>query len=127
MTMSQYLGRGSVSRGRMTITKALTTVVSTVPYLQDKNDVAAVIQGIKNLQGALSGVKNLTWDLPAPGTTVEDFVNNVSYILNSFKFCGNGLTFFEQMVVSYSNRRSNHWIGEYPLPLSIYSYRIVRS
>ncbi|KAI1197995.1 fungal cellulose binding domain-containing protein [Nemania serpens] len=91
MTMSQYLGRGSVSRGRMTITQALSTVVSTVPYLQDKNDVQAVIQGIKNLQNALKNVKGLTWALPPPGTTVEDFVNN--------------------MVVSYSNRRANHWIG----------------
>ncbi|KAI0445879.1 fungal cellulose binding domain-containing protein [Xylaria telfairii] len=91
MTMSQYLGRGAVSRGRMTITKALTTVVSTVPYLQDKNDVAAVIQGIKNLQAALKNVKNLVWALPSANTTVEDFVNN--------------------MVVSYSNRRANHWIG----------------
>ncbi|KAI0409006.1 fungal cellulose binding domain-containing protein [Xylaria palmicola] len=91
MTMSQYLGRGAVSRGRMTITKALTTVVSTVPYLQDKNDVQAVIQGIKNLQAALKNVKNLTWALPAPDTTVEDFINN--------------------MLVSYSNRRANHWIG----------------
>ncbi|KAI0398524.1 carbohydrate-binding module family 1 protein [Xylariaceae sp. FL0594] len=91
MTMSQYLGRGTVSRGRMTITPSLSTVVSTVPYLQDKNDVAAVIQGIKNLQAALANVKGLTWVLPPPGTTVEDFVNN--------------------MVVSYSNRRSNHWIG----------------
>ncbi|KAI0106155.1 fungal cellulose binding domain-containing protein [Nemania sp. FL0031] len=91
MTMSQYLGRGTTSRGRMTITQALTTVVSTLPYLQDKNDVLAVIQGIKNLQGALKNVANLTWALPAPGTTAEDFVNN--------------------MVVSYSNRRSNHWIG----------------
>jgi cellobiose dehydrogenase (acceptor) len=79
--MSQYLGRGAVSRGRMTITKALTTVVSTVPYLQDKNDVQAVIQGIKNLQAALKNVKNLTWNVPAPDTTVEDFVNNVSLSL----------------------------------------------
>ncbi|KAI1815815.1 carbohydrate-binding module family 1 protein [Poronia punctata] len=91
MTMSQYLGRGAVSRGRMTITKALTTVVSTVPYLRDPNDVKAVIQGIKNLQSALSHVKNLTWALPPPDMTVEDWVNN--------------------MVVSYSNRRANHWIG----------------
>ncbi|KAI8630651.1 carbohydrate-binding module family 1 protein [Xylariaceae sp. FL1651] len=91
ITMSQYLGRGAVSRGRMTITQALTTVVSTLPYLNDKNDVQAVIQGIKNLQGALANVKNLTWTYPAAGTTVEDFVNN--------------------MLVSYSNRRSNHWIG----------------
>ncbi|KAI1097721.1 carbohydrate-binding module family 1 protein [Jackrogersella minutella] len=91
MTMSQYLGRGATSRGRMTITKALTTVVSTLPYLQDENDVQAVIQGIKNLQGALANVQNLTWTYPAPNTTVEDFVND--------------------MLVSYTNRRSNHWIG----------------
>ncbi|KAI1463091.1 carbohydrate-binding module family 1 protein [Daldinia caldariorum] len=91
MTMSQYLGRGAKSRGRMTITKALTTVVSTVPYLQDKNDVQAVIQGIKNLQAALANVEGLTWTYPPSNTTVEDFVNN--------------------MLVSYTNRRSNHWIG----------------
>ncbi|KAI1394791.1 carbohydrate-binding module family 1 protein [Hypoxylon fuscum] len=91
MTMSQYLGRGAKSRGRMTITKALTTVVSTLPYLQDKNDVQAVIQGIKNLQAALANVKGLTWTYPTSNTTAEDFVNN--------------------MLVSYTNRRSNHWIG----------------
>ncbi|KAI1496665.1 cellobiose dehydrogenase [Biscogniauxia marginata] len=91
MTMSQYLGRGATSRGRMTINKALTTVVSTLPYLQDENDVQAVIQGIKNLQAALANVEGLTWQYPAANTTVEDFVNN--------------------MIVSYTNRRSNHWIG----------------
>lgn len=79
MTMSQYLGRGSKSRGRMTISPALNTIVSTVPYLQDTNDVAAVIQGIKNLQKALSGVQGLTWDFPPANETVEDYVNNVSH------------------------------------------------
>lgn len=91
MTMSQYLGRGAVSRGRTTITSGLSMVVSTLPYLNDKNDVAAVIQGIKNLQASLKSVANLTWTYPDPSISVEDFVNN--------------------MVVSYSNRRSNHWIG----------------
>ncbi|CAJ2514064.1 Uu.00g021830.m01.CDS01 [Anthostomella pinea] len=91
MTMSQYLGRGATSRGRMTITAALTTVVSTLPYLHDENDVQAVIQGIKNLQAALANVEGLTWTYPPANTTVEDFVNN--------------------MLVSYTNRRSNHWIG----------------
>ncbi|KAI1775447.1 carbohydrate-binding module family 1 protein [Hypoxylon cercidicola] len=91
MTMSQYLGRGATTRGRMTITKALTTVVSTIPYLQDENDVQAVIQGIKNLQAALAGVEGLTWTYPPSNITVEDFVND--------------------MLVSYTNRRSNHWIG----------------
>ncbi|KAI1843902.1 hypothetical protein JX265_003798 [Neoarthrinium moseri] len=91
MTLSQYLGRGSTSRGRMTITSDLSTIVSTLPYLNDKNDVQAVIQGIKNLQASLANVKNLTWEYPAAGVSVEDFVND--------------------MVVSYSNRRANHWIG----------------
>ncbi|KAI2620597.1 carbohydrate-binding module family 1 protein [Hypoxylon sp. NC1633] len=91
MTMSQYLGRGAKSRGRMTITKALTTIVSTLPYLRDENDVKAVIQGIKNLQAALANVEGLTWTYPPSNTTVEDFVND--------------------MLVSYTNRRSNHWIG----------------
>ncbi|KAI1373926.1 carbohydrate-binding module family 1 protein [Hypoxylon crocopeplum] len=91
MTMSQYLGRGAKSRGRMTITKALTTVVSTLPYLQDENDVKAVIQGIRNLQAALANIEGLTWTYPPSNITVDDFVST--------------------MIVSYTNRRSNHWIG----------------
>jgi cellobiose dehydrogenase (acceptor) len=77
MTMSQYLGRGATSRGRMTITGALTTVVSTVPYLRDQNDVAAVIQGIKNVKAALADVEGLVWTNPPDSMTVEDYVNNV--------------------------------------------------
>lgn len=77
MTMSQYLGRGSKSRGRMTITEGLTTVVSTLPWLHDQYDVEAVIQGIKNLQASLASVPNLTWTYPNSSTTVEDFVDNV--------------------------------------------------
>ncbi|KAK8091318.1 Cellobiose dehydrogenase [Apiospora phragmitis] len=93
MTMSQYLGRGATSRGRMTITSALNTVVSTVPYLRDPEDVAAVIQGIKNVQAAVNAqnIPGLKWMVPAPDQSVEDFVNN--------------------MVVATSNRRANHWIG----------------
>ncbi|KAJ9137225.1 Fungal cellulose binding domain-containing protein [Pleurostoma richardsiae] len=91
MAMSQYLGRGATSRGRMTITSGLNTVVSTLPYLRDKNDVDAVIQGIVNLQNALKSVANLTWAYPDANTSAADFVNN--------------------MVVSTSNRRANHWIG----------------
>ncbi|RKU45211.1 hypothetical protein DL546_008237 [Coniochaeta pulveracea] len=91
MTMSQYLGRGVKSRGRMTITPALSTVVSDLPYLKDANDKAAVIQGIVNLQNALKNVKNLVWTYPNSTTSAADHVNN--------------------MLVSYSNRRSNHWMG----------------
>ncbi|KAM7188670.1 cellobiose dehydrogenase [Naviculisporaceae sp. PSN 640] len=91
MTMSQYLGRGATSRGRMTITPQLSTVVSDVPYLKDPNDKAAVIQGLVNLQNALKNVKGLEWQYPNASTTAADYVND--------------------MVVSYSNRRSNHWMG----------------
>ncbi|EFQ32394.1 fungal cellulose binding domain-containing protein [Colletotrichum graminicola] len=91
ITISQYLGRGATSRGRMTIGANLGTVVSTVPYLRDQNDVEAVIKGLENLQTSLKSVPNLVWNFPPPGTTVRDYVNN--------------------MVVSYSNRRANHWIG----------------
>ncbi|KZL68600.1 fungal cellulose binding domain-containing protein, partial [Colletotrichum incanum] len=91
ITISQYLGRGATSRGRMTIGANLGTVVSTAPYLRDKNDVEAVIKGLENLQASLKSVPNLIWNFPPPGTTVRDYVNN--------------------MLVSYSNRRANHWIG----------------
>jgi cellobiose dehydrogenase (acceptor) len=77
MTLSQYLGRGVVSRGRMTITNTLETQVFLHPYLHDDFDKEAVIQGIKNVQAALNVIPNLTWVLPPPGTTVENFVNNV--------------------------------------------------
>jgi cellobiose dehydrogenase (acceptor) len=91
MTLSQYLGRGVVSRGRATITGNLDTAVSEHPYLHDAGDKEAVIKGIKNLVESLSTIKNLTFILPPPGTTVDDFVN--------------------KMLVSPSNRRSNHWMG----------------
>jgi cellobiose dehydrogenase (acceptor) len=78
MTMSQYLGRGATSRGRMTITPSLTTIVSDVPYLKDPNDKEAVIQGIINLQNALKNVANLTWTYPNASISARDYVNNVS-------------------------------------------------
>jgi len=91
MTLSQYLGRGVVSRGRSTITGNLDTAVAEHPYLHDAGDKEAVIKGIKNLVSALSTIKDLKFILPPAGTTVDDFVNN--------------------MLVSPSNRRSNHWMG----------------
>ncbi|ROT36423.1 cellobiose dehydrogenase [Sodiomyces alkalinus F11] len=91
ITISQYLGRGATSRGRMTITPNLNTIVSDVPYLKDQEDIEAVIKGIENLQAALAGVPGLEWLRPAPNVSARQYVNN--------------------MVVSYANRRANHWIG----------------
>jgi len=91
MTLSQYLGRGVVSRGRMAITPGLTTVVAEHPYLHNDGDLEAVIKGIKNIVNSLSAIPNITWVLPPPNSTVEDYVNG--------------------LVVSPAARRANHWIG----------------
>ncbi|CAK7231545.1 hypothetical protein SBRCBS47491_007967 [Sporothrix bragantina] len=91
MTITQYLGTGSVSRGRMTITKRLDTFVSTPPYLHDDFDKEAVVRGIENLVKTLSGVANLTWIRPAPNVTVVDYVNSIP--------------------AKPAQRCSNHWIG----------------
>lgn len=91
MTLSQYLGRGKTSKGRLTINSALVMTVSDPPYQKTAEDIAAVIQGIKNLQAALSSDSSITMMYPSANTTVESFVstypNTVSY------------------------RTANHWIG----------------
>jgi hypothetical protein len=80
MTVTQYLGTGSLSRGRMTITRQLNTIVSTPPYLRDKYDREAVIQGIDNLRESLKDVANLTWITPLSNVTTEQFVDSVSMV-----------------------------------------------
>ncbi|RYO77912.1 hypothetical protein DL766_001885 [Monosporascus sp. MC13-8B] len=91
MIMSQYLGRGTTSRGRMTIDGALTTHVTTHPYLRDENDVAAVIQGIENLRAALKGYAGLTFAVPPDDQSTQDYV--------------------DKYIVSAARRRANHWMG----------------
>ena len=77
MTLSQYLGRGAVSRGRAPINSALLMDLVTTPYLHDQNDIAAVIQGITNLLSVLKNVAGLTVLQPPAGTSVTSFVNSV--------------------------------------------------
>ncbi|KAF2017931.1 GMC oxidoreductase [Aaosphaeria arxii CBS 175.79] len=91
MTITQYLGTGTVSRGRMTILGNLNTRVSTVPYLRDANDKAVVIQGIDYIRGILSKVPDLTWVVPAANQNTTAFVNSVPATVGS--------------------RGSNHWVG----------------
>nr|ADT70776.1 cellobiose dehydrogenase [Hypoxylon haematostroma] len=91
MIMSQYLGRGQTSRGRMTIQPSLTTIVSTPPYLRDPNDKAAVIQGIENIRKALSSVTGLEFRLPTADQSTEAYVDGIE--------------------VSAAKRRANHWMG----------------
>lgn len=78
ITISQYLGTGSTSRGRLAITSSLSMTVAEHPYLHDQNDVDAVIAGIEDLQKILSNVPNLTWSSPAPDECAAEYVNNVS-------------------------------------------------
>lgn len=77
MVLSQYLGRGSTSRGRITITSGLTMTVSDPPFLKTADDKAAVIEGIKHLQTALAKDSKITWLYPTTNQTIEDFVDAV--------------------------------------------------
>lgn len=92
MTMSQYLGRGQVSRGRTTIGADLSMTVSTQPFFHNDGDKEAVIQGIKNMQAALAGVEGLEWIRPLGNQTAEDYVDS--------------------LLVTANGRRANHWMGE---------------
>ena len=78
MTISQYLGQGSTSKGRLTITSGLTMTVSDPPYLKTQADIDAVVQGIKNLQAALAGNSDIEVVYPSSNQTVEDFLSAVS-------------------------------------------------
>jgi len=102
MTVTQYLGTGSTSRGRLTITRQLNTIVSTPPYLRTDNDKAAVIQSLISLQQVLKPVVGLTWITPKPNVTAEQFIASVPAIP--------------------ARRGSNHWTGE--LSVSLFYRRI---
>jgi cellobiose dehydrogenase (acceptor) len=107
MTISQYLGRAT-SRGRMTITPSLTTIVSDVPYLKDANDKEAIIQGLVNVQNALKTIPGLVWQQPSANVTAKQYIDDVR---TPHPPPQPALTPALQMVVSYSNRRANHWCG----------------
>ena len=110
ITISQYLGRGAKSRGRMTITSSLTTIVSDVPYLKNKDDEKAVIAGIDRLREILGKVEGLTFLSPAPGQTSQEYVEDVSY--SCYIPLHVPVTdIHAQYLISTSTRRANHWIG----------------
>lgn len=91
MIMSQYLGRGSTSRGRMTIRQGLDTFVSDPPYLKDANDKLAVIASIDGLRKALSTFPNLKFAFPPANQTVQAYVDAIP--------------------ATAAKRRANHWLG----------------
>ncbi|KAH7135211.1 hypothetical protein B0J11DRAFT_155028 [Dendryphion nanum] len=91
MTVSNYLGRGSTSRGQLSINGGLNIFVSKQPYLQTQEDLDAVITSIKSLQKAFSSLPGIVWEVPAPNVTVEAYVKSLPLTANA--------------------RRANHWIG----------------
>jgi len=93
MTLSLYLGRGSISRGRTTIGKNLDMTVSTLPY-GDPNDLATVAIAIDHMVAALKTIPNITWNLPPSNMT--------------------GAQYLASVPLTYANigaRRANHWLG----------------
>ncbi|TVY40768.1 Cellobiose dehydrogenase, partial [Lachnellula subtilissima] len=93
MTLSLYLGRGQLSRGRTTIAKGLNMVVSTLPY-GDTNDLASVAIAIDHMKAALSTIPNITLLLPPASMSGTDYLASLP--------------------LTYANigaRRANHWLG----------------
>jgi cellobiose dehydrogenase (acceptor) len=77
MTITQYLGTGTTSRGRMAISPNMNTRVLTAPYLREAADKEAVIKGIDYMRGVLSQVQNLTWITPTESQNTTTWVNSV--------------------------------------------------
>jgi cellobiose dehydrogenase (acceptor) len=91
LTISQYLGRGTTSRGALSINGALGIFVSKAPYLQTQADTDAVIAGIKSMMASIKKNPTIEFEVPAPGVTVEQYVASLPK--------------------TPSARRANHWIG----------------
>jgi cellobiose dehydrogenase (acceptor) len=91
ITISQYLGRGSTSRGALSINGALNIFVSKAPYLQTKEDLAAITTSLKNMQKVIARNPEITWEVPAANVTMEDYLASLP--------------------TTPAKRRANHWIG----------------
>ncbi|KAJ3037383.1 hypothetical protein HDV00_001749 [Rhizophlyctis rosea] len=91
VTLSQYLGTGKTSRGRLTITSNLRTVVSTPPWAQTAADVQAIADGLSVVYKALSKLPGIRWIYPSPGASDSDILNYVKTYA--------------------AGRGTNHWMG----------------
>lgn len=80
MTITQYLGTGSQSRGRLTINRLLNMQASTPPYLRDAGDRAAVVAGLARVQDYFAKVPDLTWIRPGPNETAAHYVDSVRFL-----------------------------------------------
>ncbi|XP_014558774.1 carbohydrate-binding module family 1 protein [Bipolaris victoriae FI3] len=91
LTISQYLGHGSTSRGALSINGALNMVVSKSPYLNNQADTDVVIAGIKSMIKAIKKNPQIEFQVPNVNQTVEEYVASLPK--------------------TPSARRANHWIG----------------
>jgi cellobiose dehydrogenase (acceptor) len=91
LTISQYLGRGTTSRGALSINGALGIFVSKSPYLQNDGDTSAVIAGIKSMMASIKKNPAIEFQVPAANQTVEQYVASLPK--------------------TPAARRANHWIG----------------
>lgn len=91
LTISQYLGRGTTSRGSLTINGALNVVVNKPPYLQNDGDTSAVVAGIKSMMAAIKKNPVIEFQVPPANQTVEAYVASLPKTPGA--------------------RRANHWIG----------------
>ena len=78
ITLTQVLGRGSSSRGRMTISSRLSTLASVPPYLRNDLDREVVIKSFENVQKIMGTVDEVSWTMPPPYLTPRQFVETVS-------------------------------------------------
>ena len=91
MVLSQYLGRGKTSRGRLTINQDLTLSFAQLPFVNTSEDVAVIVQGIKNVKAAIAKNSKLSLLFPTPSQSIEDFVATYPN--------------------TTSARTANHWVG----------------
>ncbi|OQO14041.1 hypothetical protein B0A48_00917 [Cryoendolithus antarcticus] len=91
ITITQYLGRGKVSKGRTTITSALNMVVSQTPYVNDDNDLAAIKAGLTDLFANLAVNSDFIVAYPAKNTSIDAFLAGLPLTTGA--------------------RSGNHWMG----------------
>ncbi|CAN9084886.1 cellobiose dehydrogenase [Alternaria alternata] len=91
LTISQYLGHGSTSRGTLSINGALNVYVSKAPYLQNEADTGVVVAGIKSMMKAIKKNPAIEFQVPPENMTVEAYVASLPK--------------------TPAARRANHWIG----------------
>ena len=83
ITLTQLLGRGSFSKGRMTISERLNTLASVPPYLRNDLDREVVIHAFENVKKMMENVEELSWTMPPPYLSARQFVETVSTLLRA--------------------------------------------